>query len=231
MCGRYAINFSTDVLVTEFEVSEVGEDAASACQPRFNVAPTDLVPAIVERQRTRKLVGLRWGLVPSWSKDATRAARMINARVETIDAKPSFRRAFARRRSVIPALGYYEWRSDGSGPKPVKEPYFVRPADGSIMAMAGIYEFWRGHDGWLATASVITGPAEPHMTWLHDRVPLQVSRDNLDAWLDEDLTSSETARSLLTTPSVAELQIYPVSQAVNLVRNEGAELTEPLPQD
>src|SRR5690606_8996613 len=127
MCGRYAATANPDELVEEYDISLVTDDGAEACVPRYNIAPTDTVPAVVERLddggAVRKLVGLRWGLVPSWSKDPSGAARLINARVETVAEKPSFRKAFAARRCVLPALGYYEWRPETEGGKTVKQPY------------------------------------------------------------------------------------------------------------
>lgn len=224
MCGRYAATANPDELVEEYDISLVTDDGAEACVPRYNIAPTDTVPAVVERLddggAVRKLVGLRWGLVPSWSKDPSGAARLINARVETVAEKPSFRKAFAARRCVLPALGYYEWRPETEGGKTVKQPYFLHPQESHTLAMAGIYEFWKGPDGWLATASVITTSATDETGWLHDRMPMTVS--DVDAWLDPTLDDPGSARGLLQPPF--DLAPRKVSRAVNTVGNDGPAL-------
>lgn len=224
MCGRYAATADPDELVEEYDISLVTDDGAAACAPRYNLAPTDTVPAVVERldegEGVRKLVGLRWGLVPSWAKDASGAARMINARVETVATKPSFRKAFASRRCVLPALGYYEWRPETEDGKAVKQPYFLHPDKGGTLPMAGIYEFWRGPDGWLATASVITTSATDETGWLHDRMPMTVA--DVGAWLDPDVENPEQARALLQP--LTDLVPRKVSRAVNKVGNDGPTL-------
>ncbi|MGV8846638.1 SOS response-associated peptidase [Tessaracoccus sp.] len=228
MCGRYAASADPDALVEEYRIDEVSEDGREACAPRYNIAPTDVVPAVLERDggsmTLRKLVGLRWGLVPSWSKDAGGAARMINARVETITEKPSFRRAIAARRCLLPALGYYEWRPELEDGKTIKQPYFLQPHDGSLVHMAGIYEFWKGPEGWLATTSIITTTATDELGWVHDRMPMTPA--DRDAWLDPDLTDAEAARSLLQP--LPQLRPRKVSRAVNSVANDGAALLLPI---
>ncbi len=228
MCGRYAASADPETLVEEYRIDEVSEDGREACAPRYNIAPTDVVPAVVERDgdavTRRKLVGLRWGLVPGWSKDTSGAARMINARVETVTEKPSFRRAMAARRCLLPALGYYEWRPELEGGRTIKQPYFLQPHDGSLVHMAGIYEFWKGPQGWLATTSIITTSATDELGWVHDRMPMTPT--DRDAWLDPDMTDAEAARSLLRP--LPELNPRKVSRAVNSVANDGAALLLPI---
>lgn len=228
MCGRYAAIADPGELTELFEIDEV---AGPLPPPDYNVAPTDLVPAILERERDggrrRLLVGLRWGLVPSWSKDAAGAARLINARMETVTEKPAFRKAFASRRCLLPAAGYYEWYPvpAAGGGKPAKQPYFIRPADGSLFVMAGLYEFWKAPDGeWLTTASVITTTAADQVGHIHDRMPLTVPPEHWPAWLDPDFGAD--ARALLTVPA-PQLTHYPVSTAVNKVDNDGPALIVP----
>jgi len=227
MCGRYASSAHPDELVEAYDIDLLTDDGVQACAPRYNVAPTDLVPAVVERLDDatvqRKLVGLRWGLVPSWSKDPSGAARMINARVETVAEKPAYRKAFAARRCVLPALGYYEWRAETEAGGSVKQPYFLHPEASPLLSMAGIYEFWKGPDGWLATASVITTSATDETGWIHDRMPMAVT--DVDAWLDPGLQDPEAALSLLTAPT--DLVPRKVSRAVNRVGNDGPELIAP----
>ena len=229
MCGRYAASAGRAELTEIFEIDEV-EGPLPA--PAWNIAPTDPVPAIFQRQRPegrrRLLAEVRWGLVPSWSKDARGAARLINARVETVREKPAFRKAFASRRCLLPADGYYEWyaREDATGGKPVKQPYFIRPADGGPFVMAGLYEFWKAPDGsCLTSATVITTSATDEVGPLHDRMPMSVPAENWSAWLDPGFGSD--ARALLTVP-VSGLAFHPVSTAVNKVANDGPELVEPV---
>ena len=204
------------------------DEGREACLPRYNIAPTDVVPAVVERASepgvTRKLVGLRWGLVPSWAKDASAGARLINARVETVTEKPSFRKAMSARRCLLPALGYYEWRKEEEDGKPVKQPYFLQPSDGSLLQMAGVFEFWKAPQGWLATASIITTSATDELGWVHDRMPMAVT--DRDTWLDPAMTESEAARGLLRPLSL--LLPNKVSRAVNSVRNDGPALVLPI---
>lgn len=228
MCGRYAASADPDELVEEYRIDEVTDDGREACAPRYNIAPTDTVPAVVERETgdgvVRKLVGLRWGLVPSWSQDASGAARMINARVKTVTQKPAYRKAMASRRCLLPALGYYEWRAETVDASTVKQPYFLRPEDGSGLQMAGIYEFWKGPDGWVASASIITTTATDEVGWVHDRMPMTVT--DMDAWLDPGLTMGDTAREFLVP--FPHLRPIKVSRAVNSVRNDGADLVLPI---
>ncbi len=229
MCGRYAATASPDELVEEFDISFMAEEMPQVCAPRYNIAPTDEVPAVLERERdggiTRKLVPLRWGLVPSWAKAP--GATMINARVETVTQKPAYRKAASTRRCLLPALGYYEWRPEerpGSA-RPVKQPYFLRGA-ADLFVMAGLYEFWRGPDGWLASTTIITTDAADDLGWVHDRMPMTVPRERWSDWLDPGLTDGEAAVGMLVTPP--GLSPVKVSRAVSTVGNDGPELIAPV---
>ncbi|WP_461021644.1 SOS response-associated peptidase [Thalassiella azotivora] len=190
----------------------------------------------------RQLRALTWGLVPSWAKDRSVGSRMINARVETLLDKPAYRRAAVARRCLVPVDGWYEWQPspvarDQRG-RPRKQPFFVREADGGLLALAGVYELWRDPDrdgddpqAWLATFAVVTGPAQGHLERVHDRMPWVLPRDRWDAWLDPEVRDPEEVRSLLTPPDVGRLVAVPVSTRVNDVRNGGPELVEPIPLD
>ncbi|BFV61044.1 SOS response-associated peptidase [Kitasatospora sp. CMC57] len=242
MCGRFVSTTSPMDLVELLGVTRW--TALEELAPSWNVAPTDPVPAVLERvdkgtgEVVRQARVLRWGLVPSWSKDAAGAARMINARAETVHAKPAFRKAFANRRCVIPADGFYEWVAAPTvaGGKPYRQPYYLSPVSGGPLLMAGLYEFWRDRSvpdddpaGWLATATVITTAASDAAGRVHDRMPLTISRTDVDAWLDPELTDPAGARHLLHTPAGDELAVRAVSTAVNSVRSNGPELLEPVP--
>lgn len=236
MCGRFAASASTEDIIETFAIDEVVEEAS----PSWNVAPTDRVAAVVERidresgEVVRKLVAPRWGLVPSWSKDPSGGARMINARVETVATKPAFRKAFAARRCVVPADGYYEWVTvpDASGGKAAKQPWFLHPSDGRTFVMAGLYEFWRdpareGADAWLTTCAVITASSTDDVGHIHDRMPLVVPPDALAAWLDPTALDPDAALALLSRPEGAALASHRVATLVNSVRNNSPELVRP----
>jgi putative SOS response-associated peptidase YedK len=244
MCGRYASSRKPEDLVEEFEVDKVTEKHLEA---DYNVAPTKDVYAVLERSpkdapaespAERRLTVLRWGLVPSWAKDAAIGNRLINARMETLAEKPAFKRAFAKRRCLLPADGYYEWyptQQKGKSGRPLKQPFFIHPADGSVLAMAGLYEIWRDRsvpedqDGaFVWTATIITTQAEDELGRIHDRMPMIVERERYADWLDPHVSEPEELRRLLVPASPGRLEAYPVSTSVNNVRNNGRELLEPL---
>ena len=213
----------------------------------YNVAPTKDVYAILTRAHRdepaphRSLRIVRWGLVPSWAKDPSIGSRMINARLETAAEKPAYRRAFSRRRCLVPADGYYEWYTPSApepGAKPRKQPFYIHRPDGASLAMAGLYEFWRPADSdpedpssWLTTMTLLTTSAPDDTGRIHDRAPLMIDRAHWSAWLDPEVTDPEQVRSVLVPAAPGPLEAYPVSTRVNNVRNNGAALTEPLPPD
>ena len=216
---------------------DIDATAGNAPGPSFNVAPTTDVLVVVEsKEHRRQLSVMRWGLVPSWAKDASMASRMINARAETVATKPSFRHAFAKQRCIVPADGFYEWQAghvDSAG-KPRKQPFFVRPVDGTSLPMAGLYELWHDpskfgqDDEILITCTILTTRATDEFASIHDRMPVVIQSRNWDAWLDRDLTNKEQVASLLEPAGALELELYPVGTAVNSVRNNSVELTRPL---
>ncbi|NHC13346.1 SOS response-associated peptidase [Motilibacter deserti] len=244
MCGRYAASRSPEDLVEEFEVDAwagagagggTGDGAGTgdAVPPSWNVAPTDPVRVVLERvveeRAERQLRTVRWGLVPSWARDASGAARLINARLETVAEKPAFRKAFRSRRCLVPADGYYEWYAQEDGGK---QPFFIRRRDGRSLAMAGLYELWRAPgegSPWLWTATVITTAAVDELGRLHDRMPMLVERDRWAQWLDPEGGDAEELRGLLVPAAPGLLEAYPVSKAVGNVRNNGPHLVEPVP--
>ncbi|MEI2643789.1 MAG: SOS response-associated peptidase [Candidatus Nanopelagicales bacterium] len=192
----------------------------------FNVAPSKQVYMVVERETDdgvqRQLRTAKWGLVPSWAKDPKIGNRMINARLETAAEKPSFRRAWAKRRCLLPADGYYEWYA-GEGPK---QPFYIHRPDGHSLAMAGLYEFWKDGEDWLVTTCVLTTDAPDELGRIHDRMPLLVPHENWAAWLDPE---HKPTGDLVVPAMSMGLEAYPVSTEVNNVRNNGRQLTDPLP--
>lgn len=241
VCGRYAASRNPDDLVEEFEVDRV--EVRAPLEPDYNVAPTkDIYAVLTRRSRelpddhpaVRQLRVVSWGLVPSWAKDPSIGSRLINARMETLADKPAFRRAFAKRRCLLPADGYYEWYA-ATAPGAKKQPFFIHPTDGSSLAMAGLYEFWRAEHAdpddpaaWRWTATVITTEAEDAVGMIHDRMPLMVERHRRADWLDPERTETVDLLDLLVPAAPGRLQAYPVTTAVNNVRNNGPELLEPL---
>jgi putative SOS response-associated peptidase YedK len=245
MCGRYASARKAEDIAETFGIRPERIDGSLAAD--YNVAPTKPVYAVVARvprdedtdAPVRQLRVARWGLVPSWAKDPSIGSRLINARVETADEKPAFRRAFAVRRCLLPADGYYEWwAATGLDGKPVKQPFFIRPRDGSVLAMAGLYEFWRDprresddEDAWIFSVTVMTTSAEDSLGHVHDRMPLMVDPAGWGAWLDPGRDDPASVRELLVPARPGLLEAYPVSRAVNDVRNEGAHLLDPIPAE
>lgn len=240
MCGRYASFREDQALADEFAVAVVADDVR-LLPPSWNVAPTDGVRMVVERadretgEITRQLRVARWGLVPSWAKDPSVGNRMINARVESVADKPAFARPFAQRRALIPADGYYEWRKpspDAAAGR--KQPYYIHPSDGSLVALAGLYEFWRDPskadddpDRWLVSTTILTRPASEPLAFIHDRQPVMLPHAAWDAWLDPAVDAAG-ARDLLAADPPA-LEPTPVRPLVNAVRNNGPDLLVPDP--
>lgn len=245
MCGRYASSRRPEDLLGEFEV--VDDRVPAPLAPDYNVAPTKEVYAVLERPRRdeaepaaarRQLRVVRWGLVPSWAKDPAIGSRMINARRETLAEKPAFRRALAARRCLLPADGYYEWYPTSQvtkAGKPRKQPFYIRPRDGGVLAMAGLYEIWRDPDRaeddpdrFRWTCTVITTAAEDDLGHLHDRMPMMVDPQRWAEWLDP-AAGRETVLDLLEPAAPGRLEAYPVDAAVGNVRSNGPALTQPLP--
>ena len=250
MCGRYAAAKDPAALVEEFEVVAPPEELL---EPDYNVAPTKRVYIVLDREREehreRTLVVARWGLIPSWAKDPSIGSRMINARAETVAEKPAFRRAFAKRRCLVPADGYYEWvaptspdapdspeSKKGKAGKPLKQPFFIHPSDGSSLAMAGLYEWWRDPSrseddplAWRLTCTILTTDAADEVGQIHDRMPMTIARGDWAAWLDPGTGAG--ASELLRPALGPTLEAYPVSVAVSSVRNNSPELIIPIAMD
>jgi len=245
MCGRFVSARERQQLIDEFGVTR--DQVTGDLAPDYNVAPTDPIYAVMDRAPrddrgaapARELHAVRWGLIPSWAKDLSGAGRLINARAETVAVKPSFRNAFARRRCLIPADGYYEWRTieNPAGGKPRKQPYFIHRADGAGMAFAGLYELRRDQDlpddhpqAWLWTATIITTTATDEVGWVHDRMPMVVNEDLWPDWLDPAPADADRLLKVMAPATADALETRPVSTAVNSVRNDGPDLIAPVPE-
>lgn len=243
MCGRYASFRQAQDIADTFAIEEVAPDVALLA-PSWNIAPTTTVRIVTERadaetgEVRRALRAARWGLVPSWAKDPSIANRMINARAETIAEKPAFKKALAARRCLVIADGYYEWQAATAGRaatvgrtatagRAAKQPFYIRPADGSLLAMAGLYEFWRDRASaadapWVVTTTIITTAASGALAEIHDRRPVGLASEEWDPWLDPAVGADEAAR-LLSGEGPAMIA-EPVSTAVNRVGIDGPEL-------
>ena len=219
MCGRYAFYSPAEAVIRLFETT-----LPLPIEARYNIAPTQFVPVIREATPAgRQLAMLHWGLVPAWAKDKAIGNRMINARAETLAEKPSFRRAFAQRRCLVLASGFYEWRSEETG----KRAYFISRLDGEPFAMAGLWETWRKDDETLESCTIITTAANEFMRPLHHRMPAILPPGSCGPWLDTAGVDTGQAAELLHLPEEGQLQAWPVGKAVNNPRNQGPELIEP----
>jgi putative SOS response-associated peptidase YedK len=229
MCGRFAFHSPKEAITRVFEI-----DFALEFQPHFNIAPSQYVIALrhsgVQIPATASScsvepVMLRWGLVPSWAKDPGIGHRMINARRETIDHKPAFRAAFRRRRCVILADGFYEWRRVDDR----KIPTYITMKSGEPFAMAGLWEHWEGQSSTLLTCTIITTAANHVLAPVHDRMPVIFSPENAVRWMDPDNDSKAGLQQLLDSPDHDDLHYWEVGREVNNPRNDGPNLIRRLP--
>jgi len=230
MCGRYAAATTAADWVEEFEVTDAPERVLA---PDFNVAPTKEMYLIAagedDGEAARRMEIARWGLIPSWAKEASIATKMTNARVETVSEKPSFRSAFAKRRCLIPADGYYEWYRPEKG---AKQPFYIHRTDGRSLAMAGLYEWWRDPSNSEAeprlTCTVITTAATAELAVIHDRMPVMIDESDWAEWLDPSVPGKELPLPMLEGGFRLVLVAEPVSVAVGNVRNNGPSLITPI---
>ena len=219
MCGRFSITGDLDFYADYFGVDEV---VTGALEKSWNVAPTDEVYVISEREGSRQLGSMRWGLVPHWAGD-TKTIHII-ARAETVATTPAFRESFARKRGLLPAAGFYEGEPAERG----RAPHWVYRGDGHPMAFAGIWSTrLESEDRWARTCSIITTAARGAIAGLHDRMPIALVPEVWDAWLDRDLVDSDVAGSLLQPIDPDMVMEHLVSGLVNSVRNNGPELRAP----
>lgn len=227
MCGRFTREFTWREVHDFLDVRWPGELEIA---PSWNVAPTQVAPVCrVGRDGERELALMKWGLVPFWADDPSIGSRLINARAEGIEAKPAYRAAFKSRRCVVPVSGFYEWKKSGGparGGRPAKQPYYITPAEGGIMVLAGLWEVWDQGDGPLETFTIITTTPNEMVAELHDRMPVVLQPEDAGAWLRPE-TGREEALALLKPAPEGTLECRPVSTRVNSPKNDGRELIEP----
>jgi len=218
MCGRYAITSPLEAILKAFAVKGVRPNL----QPRYNAAPSQDLPVVRAGPDGRELALIRWGLVPSWSKGPDSRYSMINARAETVASKPAYREPFRRRRCLVPANGFYEWRKFADG----KQPYFIALSTGEPFAFAGLWDHWTGPEGEEITSfTIIVTAANDIVRPIHERMPVILGPEDYGSWLGEHGAPSRTKLAILLRPYPAELmRAYPVSREVNSPANDSPEL-------
>jgi len=224
LCGRYTLSVPLSNLVDSFDVQPPDFEYP----PRFNIAPTQDAPVIAQDQAGRRMGLLRWGLIPSWAKDPAIGSRMINARSETVAEKPAFQRAFRRRRCLVPADGFFEWKREaGEGAtKGPKTPYWIHRAAREPFVMAGLWETWDpGETAPVYTFTVLTTEAVPSIREIHPRMPVILPASAHDRWLDPKAAAEDLLP--LLRPYGEGIEAYPVSTRVNSPRNDLPECIEP----
>lgn len=233
MCGRFVVARELNEVIRLFEIDEVVGDQP---QKSFNIAPTQSVSMFVDLSEptlARQLHSARWGLVPHWAK-TIEGAPLINARIESVLEKPSFRDSVANKRCAIPASGYFEWQTtDGS-----KTPFYIHPDEPSMLAFAGIYSWWRNPmmdrsdpDRWLLSVSLITKASAPELSHIHDRNPLLLSPDSMENWLDSDFEVSTESLEWFADESdqvIQAIKFHSVDRAVGNIHNNSESLIQPV---
>ena len=214
MCGRYTLRSSPQVVADAFNLDEVPDIV-----PCYNITPTQLIPAVRQTKQHRELVMLRWGLIPSWSNDPGIGSKLINARIETVAEKPSFQSAFAKRRCLILADGFYEWKH---GEK--KQPYYIRMADNQPFAIAGLWDRWKD----IESCTILTTESNDLVWPLHDRMPVILSPLDYLWWLDPEVEDPKQLQPLLRKYPHDAMTAYPVSTVVNNSKNDVPECIEPV---
>jgi putative SOS response-associated peptidase YedK len=231
MCGRYTLRATPAKFAEIFDLLRVSERV-----PRYNIAPTQRVAVVRTSpdEERRELVEMRWGLIPSWAKDAKMGATLINARSETVAAKPSFRSAAKQRRCLIPADGFYEWKAvEGSKSK---QPYLIGLADGELFAFAGLWEQWKdpqaGADSApIETCTILTTEANELLKPLHDRMPVILDRHDYQQWLDPRIQKFDPLVPLMRSYPSEKMRFFPVSTRVNSPRNDLPECAQAIAAD
>lgn len=217
MCGRYNLHNNPRMMAEVFAVLRGFEDEF---RPAYNIAPTQSVVCLRDADQ-REFFRARWGLIPSWAKDAKIGASCINARSETIETKPAFRSAFKKRRCLVVADGFYEWRQTD------KQPFAISLTDGPML-FAGLWETWRSPEGPVESCTICTTSANEFMAPLHERMPVILAREVIDQWLDPQVNDPAELTPLLTQYPSANMKAWPVGKAVGNVRNQGPALLEPI---
>lgn len=215
MCGRYRLSRRKQIIEEHFETQPWDDD----WNPRYNIARTQPIPVIRQhpKEPIRQLALMRWGLIPSWARDPSAAAKMINARSETAATKPAFRDPLRLRRCLIPTDGFYEWKRDGK----TKQPFCFEVNKGQLFAFAGLWDRWKDPSGnWIKTCSILTTTPNTVTASIHDRMPVILDPDSYDLWLDPGMQDVRAISELLKPYDAHSMRCYPVSPRVNHVEND-----------
>ena len=232
MCGRFALSAMLTDIAEEFSTHNSDGENPRSLPVDWNIKPTQDI-YIIKSDSTRKIDVVSWGLIAPWSKSGEEALRSqsqaINARFESVHEKPTFKRAFSRTRCLVPASGYYEWATE-LGRYKTKQPVYISREDEHLLAFTGIYESWTSPQGVVRkSAAIITRPAVGELAKVHDRMPVFLPRTSWDEWLDPEIKDVEFLRSLMEVKKPDEgLRFWPVRSLVNSIKNNGAELIEPI---
>jgi putative SOS response-associated peptidase YedK len=222
MCARITLTTTSAEIADLFGLMyDLGQPSAP---PRYNLAPTQLIPVVRAADGKRELTEMRWGLIPHWSREP-KPGGFVNARAETAAEKPAFRDSFRRRRCLVPASGFYEWEHVGKK----KQPYFFRNSAGGLFAYAALWDTWTGPDGPVDTVSVLTVLANDLVMPLHDRMPAILDRESFSLWLDPRVSATEVLMPLLRPYPVEKMECWPVSDRVNRAGVDEPGLTERIP--
>jgi putative SOS response-associated peptidase YedK len=220
MCGRYALHTNPHVVALQFGITRNPEITA-----RYNICPgTDILIVRQDRGGERLAELYRWGLIPGWASDPGIGNKLFNARGETIADKPSFRNAFRQWRCLVPASGFYEWKTLAGG----KHPYYIRPKGEALFGLAGITEMWKGPNGAVHTVCLITTAPNELMAGIHDRMPVIIPPEAYAQWLDPGNQNAAALKRFIASYPASRMEVYPVGKAVSNARSEGAELIERL---
>ena len=226
MCGRFVQNSPLQIIQQIFNTGKVLFEVI----PNYNVAPTQKILAIINRDNENKLEKLHWGLVPFWANDISMGSRMINARAETVSQKPSFRNAFRKRRCLIPANGFYEWK----GEKGHKQPYYITVPSDKPFAFAGLWETWtdkeNDEESVYKSCTIITTTASESLSSIHHRMPAVLDPEFHEKWLNEKIQDPKNLEIILRDGLIHDMIYYPVSKLVNSVKNNDPNCIEPILQ-
>jgi len=218
MCGRYTLKKTKNELEKQFNIV----DSSIKVQQRFNIAPTQIVPTVIETGKGNELHGYRWGLIPHWAKDKSIGNKLINARAETVHEKPSFRKSFKTQRCLIPADGFIEWKKQGKE----KYPHYISLKSDAVFAFAGIWAEWRMKEEVIRSCCIITTEANPYLQPIHNRMPVILNPEDYSIWL-APVEKTETLRSLLRPFPEDQMKEYEVSREINSPANDRAECLTP----
>jgi len=232
MCGRFALPDNRESIIEAFDIAtNIQVEPAHLLTPRYNIAPTDQIPVVISNKGERNIASMRWGLIPfrtdglkgrtAIDKQGKYVNTPINARAETVDSNGSFKRSFEKRRCIIPAGGFYEWKRNG----PTKIPHWITSSESPWMGFAGLYTWWKSPDSkWIPSCSIITTSANDFMEPIHDRMPVILPEGAYDLWLNQDTQDLSVLKEVLVPYPSVKMKAHPVSSLVNKVSNEGPDL-------